>query len=426
MITPQQLEDLKKHLQTAVEVELSTIPIYLYTYYSLNRMPSVPSTSDGNKIATFANKSGGIIMSVAVEEMLHLSLASNILKALGGTPKIYGRSPESFPTNLPHHKAGFSIGLTRFTVDQLKEFMDVEKPAPVKEEPQPDQWETLGQFYEYIASLVELTEDKDYINPDYQLTDGKGYYAPNNVDTVYPKDAFYIQHPENPNDPSARGADQAQYPNADDSGGLKQIKSKQDALNAITEISEQGEGYRKDPTHQYDDPSKGEDSHWYKYNELHQEYMASNWTQEELDLFIHPFPDSPTLSDFPADLQPIVQLANAVYSYLLWMTELSFTLKGNAQSSLFYIGMHKGMIFILDKLVGGMRYLTYESEGKTYSVVPTFQNYTFESIESAKQELVFMAEKVAANPNLKLDPNILSRIQDLPNVNVVNNKVSFA
>ncbi|MCU0239553.1 MAG: ferritin-like protein [Pyrinomonadaceae bacterium] len=431
MITPKQLDDLRSHLQTAIDVELSTIPIYLYTYYSINRQPSLPAKLDdsprGDAIATFANKAGGILMSVAVEEMLHLSLVSNILKSLGGNPKIYGQSPTHYPTNLDHHKKGFSIGLSKLTANQLKEFLAVEKPAPPKPDPEPDQWETLGQFYQYIASLVKLTEKSNYSNPDNQLAPEKGYYASNNVDTVYPNSAFYIKKPENPHDPAARGADVAQYPNSPNSGNLVKITCKEDALKAITEISEQGEGYPLDPKHEYDDRDKSEKSHWYKYDALLKEYNKLALTPDELALIVHPFPTSKRTKDFPAEFQPIINLSNAVYSYLLLMTEMSFTLQGTAQSEMFYIGMHKGMIFILDKIIGGMRYLTFQNaNGKTRSVAPSFENYTFSSIKTAKSELVKLCETVAANPNLKLDANILGRIKDLPDVYVVNNKVSFA
>ena len=76
------LAELQANLQTAIEIELATIPIYLYTYYSLVR-----NNESGEAISDaqlFANKAGGVIMSVAVEEMLHMSLSSNVLFAMGG------------------------------------------------------------------------------------------------------------------------------------------------------------------------------------------------------------------------------------------------------------------------------------------------------------------------------------------------------
>ena len=406
MISNKELEDLKAHLQTAVEVELSTIPLYLYTYYSINRQPNVSSLPKdiGNSLATFANKAGGVIMSVAVEEMLHLSLASNILKALGGSPKIYGKSPASYPTNLLEHKSGFSIGLQKLSKTQLHKFMEVELPAKPDAPAEGTQWETLGQFYKYIEDLIKKTTPKNYTNADKQLVDGKGYYAPNNIDTIYPKNA------------SETGAKNVEYPNADDSGGLKQIKSKEDALEAIKEICEQGEGFTNDPTHKYDDPKHEEESHWYKYKSLHEQ--IEKFSNDELNLCVFDFPNNPITTNFPPKYQLAVELNNAVYSYLLWMTEKSFTLEGSAQSSMFYIGMHKGMIFILDKLIGALRAI---------NVAPTFQNYLFKDEATAKKELVELAEYVAKTlPQLGIQNGILGRIKDLPDVHVVNNKVSFA
>src|SRR5687768_18442357 len=40
--------------------------------------------------------SGGVMMSVAVEEMLHMSLSSNILFAMGVAPKLYGKAPGQY------------------------------------------------------------------------------------------------------------------------------------------------------------------------------------------------------------------------------------------------------------------------------------------------------------------------------------------
>jgi hypothetical protein len=87
------LAELKANLQTAVEIELATIPIYLYTYYSLDR--NAESGETISEAQLYANKAGGLIMSVAVEEMLHMSLSSNILWAMAGRRQAI---PPAFPT----------------------------------------------------------------------------------------------------------------------------------------------------------------------------------------------------------------------------------------------------------------------------------------------------------------------------------------
>lgn len=414
-MTDSQRQNLLRHLQTAVEIELSTIPIYLYTYYSINRLPSAcDPLKNGQALSTFANQAGGLIMSVAVEEMLHMSLACNLMRSLGGSPKIYGKSPGAYPTNLPHHKAGFSVGLSKLSHSQLEKFLGIEKPEKRGAKPEGENWETIGQFYDYIENLIkQQTTDTDFKYEAHQLGTGKGYYSANNVDTVYPKDAYYVRQPENPLDPAARGADQAVYPNNEDSGGLMVVKDKKSALKAIRIIQHQGEGYADDPTHEADDPEKDEDSHWFKYNELAKE--LKKFKADDLNCFIHPFPENPTRAGYPSQFLPLVDLANAVYSYLLLITEVSFTLKGSAQSTLFYVGMHKGMIFILDKILGGMRYLFLNNKAGE-ALAPTFENYQFTSLASAKQELVALAHAVPAS--LGLDPNIIQRIEVLPDVNV--------
>jgi len=414
-MTDSQLQNLLGHLQTAVEIELSTIPIYLYTYYSINRTPSpCDALKNGQALATYANRAGGLIMSVAVEEMLHMSLACNIMRSLGGYPKIYGRSPGAYPTNLPHHKAGFSVGLSKLSHPQLEKFLGIEKPEKRGAKPEGENWKTIGQFYDYITELIEeQTTDKDFKHEPYQLGEGKRYYDANNVDTIYPKDAYYIKQPENPLDPVARGADQAVYSNNEHSGGLLVVKDKNSARKAISIIKHQGEGYADDPTHEADDPEKDEDSHWFKYKKLATD--IKEFKADELNCFILPFPDNPTRAGYPSQFYALVDLANAVYSYLLLITEVSFTLKGSAQSTLFYVGMHKGMIFILDKILGHMRYL-YLNNKAGEVLAPTFENYEFTSLASAKQELVTLANSVPAS--FGLDPNIIQRIEVLPDVNV--------
>ena len=99
-------------VQTAVNVELFTIPLYMTSLYSIQGMHQItgnnnlyegrlwpglaPTYKPGNK--SFNNiKENEVafntIFSVFVEEMLHLQLASNLAKALGVTPKFTLMSP---------------------------------------------------------------------------------------------------------------------------------------------------------------------------------------------------------------------------------------------------------------------------------------------------------------------------------------------
>ena len=442
-----ELADLQGHLQTALHVELSTVPIYLYTYYSINRSPSWNDDAKaGEELARYANKAGGIIMSVVVEEMLHMSLAANILRAIGGTPTVYGQSPSQYPTNLPHHRTlapdgkPYTFGLEPFSATQLEKFLQIEQPEKVHAKPEKNQWQTLGQFYDYISEQIKR------VNPDVfrhhaatQLHGNSGYYAPNNVDTIYPRNADWVKkNGSNPmaKHPSAETAKQAVFDNNEHSGGIRTIHSIQDAIKAMNVIKHQGEG---DTAHNHkdDDKQHDEESHWFKFHALLTELrrktspVGANIGQAIFPAFI----SNPTAASWCKQTSgasgDVITLVNMVYSYVLLMTEVSFKLSGPAQHTFFYIGMHKGMIFILDKLIGNMRYASNYPSGfggaGFQGLAPTFENHMFGSTATAKSELRTLAAKVnAALPDV-CDPNILQRINDLPDVNITPDQaISFA
>src|ERR1700721_79343 len=66
--------DLFEFLQSAIELEHSTIPPYLAALSS-----TAPAKND---------VVAGIIRSIVVQEMLHMTIAANVLNAIGGAPAI--------------------------------------------------------------------------------------------------------------------------------------------------------------------------------------------------------------------------------------------------------------------------------------------------------------------------------------------------
>ena len=75
--TPEPIKDLtelRAALQLAVGLELSTIPVYLTALYSIK---------DGTN-----TDAAQTIRSVVMEEMLHMTLAANVLNALGEKPSV--------------------------------------------------------------------------------------------------------------------------------------------------------------------------------------------------------------------------------------------------------------------------------------------------------------------------------------------------
>jgi hypothetical protein len=140
------IESLRTHLQWAIELEHSTIPPYLCALYSLD--------PDRNREVV------DLVASVLIEEMLHMTLAANLLNAVGGRPRF--DSPQmlpGYPRCLPHSDHSFEVSLVRFSPEALDLFMKIEQPSPSSGRPEGDHYETIGQFYEAIeAGLRSLCD----------------------------------------------------------------------------------------------------------------------------------------------------------------------------------------------------------------------------------------------------------------------------
>jgi rubrerythrin len=154
------LQAVRDALQSAIKLEHATIPPYLYALYSLDR-------DKNSKIAE-------ILESVVVEEMLHMTLSSNVLNALGGSPGI--NHPDFIPTypgalpggvekQLTVHLAPFSMS---GKVDQLETFLTIEAPehplvfsAAAEEE----ETVTIGKFYDKLSAAIGALGDGAFLKP---------------------------------------------------------------------------------------------------------------------------------------------------------------------------------------------------------------------------------------------------------------------
>ncbi len=490
----QVLVKLKECLQIAVEIELATLPVYLYTYYSINRGLSKDpqNTSD---LSLFADKAGGIIMSVAVEEMLHMSLASNVLFALGEQPKVYGRSPDfnsvaGGGTNLPFHTPNgpdgkpIAIPLDGLNYDTLWGFLEIEYPKQASDELKEHNWDTIGDFYSYIRCLISTSfiTDEDFTvgSTDKQISND--YYGQNCIDTVYPDSGFDASLvPE----ASGSAASVAKFPNSGDSHAgyvvpigeeqpesnseeLNKVHDKASAIQAIATICDQGEGYTDPATQEQskdDTPegSKTEESHYYKFLKLQSELTpytpdaealsksptppaaaAKQWAPNDLSQICYNYPKNPIVAVYPEEFQDLSNLCNGVYQYLLLMTEATYTVSGKTQVELFNVGVHKAMIWILDKLIQGMRgFNTTMKTGacttQNCALAPTFENLDITSNGirakanvlsyigniARKAETESLAEQGLANSytqQLKMltGNNIEALIKELPDIDMLD------
>ena len=158
------LESLREHLQWAIELEHATIPPYLCALYSIEPGKNLEAVE--------------VISSVVVEEMLHLTLAANLLNAVGGRPRLaIPKMMPGFPRPLPHGDRSFEISLLRFGPEAIETLLKIERPSSTGSPPEGDNYETIGQFYDAIRrGLRELSATLGEANvfcgdPAMQITD---------------------------------------------------------------------------------------------------------------------------------------------------------------------------------------------------------------------------------------------------------------
>ncbi|MGH8778229.1 ferritin-like domain-containing protein [Paraburkholderia sp.] len=415
--------ELRDGFQIAVEIELATVPLYLFAYYSINRVPQGFPATD---LSRFADQAGGIMMSVAVEEMLHLSLSSNILFSLGVQPQLYLRSPSPYPSNLPGHgKLGpdhkpMALPLAKFSSGQLWQFLEIEYPATADAPPELNHWDTIGQIYSYLRCIISskhITDD-DFQKGQAPAQIQPSNYSPNNIDSVYPKAGFNSGCPvPAPVDGSA--AHVAAFASRGDShagrSALMTIASKKNALQAIQTIDAEGEGFGPD---KFDDESGHELSHYYKFLKLQSQLAgydlndeklrkqppppppaARQFGQEELAQIIYDFPDNPVAAAYPPGRRDLAEIVSGLYQYMLIMTESIFRVEPSQQKLYFNQTLHRSMIWILDKAIQAMRKVSLNgTDGfpSTHQLAPTFENINLGPRDQAFATLVAMCNAMDA------------------------------
>lgn len=142
---------LQQHLQWALQIEHATIPPYLCALYSI---------PDGTN-----REASEIIRSVVMEEMLHMTLVANLLNAVGGAPVVADPSfVPDYPAALPHSAGRFQVSLLPLGEPALQMFLQIERPPKPHAAPQPDHYDTLGQFYESLLNGITELDGKLGVN----------------------------------------------------------------------------------------------------------------------------------------------------------------------------------------------------------------------------------------------------------------------
>lgn len=288
------IDDLRRHLQWAIELEHATIPPYLCALYSLD-----PARN---------SEAAQVVGTVLAEEMLHLALAANLLNAVGGAPKL--DTPEllpPYPHPLPHGDRSVQVHLAPFGAEALELFLRIEQPAPADAPPQTDEYQTIGQFYAAIeagfrALCDELGEERVFGGDparqigEFHLRSGGGEVMP-----------------------------------------VHDLKS---ALAALAEIIEQGEGAARTDVWDGDrdvfHPEREEVAHFYRFQELRlgRRYRTGDTPQSgptgaEITVDfdgVLPMRHNPRTADYSegSPIRVAQEEFNQTYSLLLYQLEEAF------------------------------------------------------------------------------------------------------
>lgn len=323
-------DDLYGSLQSAIELEHSTIPPYLTATLSLK-----PGVNDAIT---------ELIRGITGQEMLHMCIAGNILIAIGGTPSINhpGFVP-AYPGPLPMHVGGegFEVGIAAFSKSLVTNtFMVIEEP----EQPLPirvdalaaatTDYATIGAFYAALkAKILELGDCIfDPASVSRQVLHGKWFPA----DWLFP------------------------------------ITDAASAVRAIDLIVLQGEGTSKEP---YE--SAGVLAHYYRFGEiaagrrLVPEGTGFAYAGAAIpfdDNGVYPLKPNCRLADFEPGTQAYTRLAQFNYTYNCLLDTLHACFNGAPEK--------------LDAAIGLMYSLRIESvalmqtpvaPGATQTVGPSFE-----------------------------------------------------
>lgn len=230
-----EIKNLQILLQDALEVEHATIPPYLTAMLSLK-----PGHNEEVR---------EIIKSVLIEEMLHLTLAANLLNAVGGKPDL--SHPEfvpRYPHNLPHSAERFLIHIEAFSHSALKTFMKIERPEASDNPPEGAGFHSIAQFYASIRNRIN--EICDFY--------GEGKLFTGNINQQIRPEDYY------------------------GSGSVVIVHNRETAMQAIETIVEQGEGAHEtifDQDHNILGDGKGyEIAHYYRFKEIEK---GKHYTQKD-------------------------------------------------------------------------------------------------------------------------------------------------
>ncbi len=254
------LQGLKRHLDAALQLEHATIPPYLTALYSIK-----PGTNA---------EAAQIIRTVAVEEMLHLTLVGNVLNAIGGNVDLTraGFVP-SYPAYLPDGETDFSVAIQRFSPEAVKTFLRIERPASLAD----GEIKTIARTPHASGIAAGRVTDA---GEEHFFSIGEFYKA-----IEMGLKFLHAQMGDKlfSGDPARQIGPEYYYSGG---GDLIEVHDIESALAALELIAEQGEGI---DDHVFDED--GEIAHYYRFHQL----LAGQYYQKGDE------PHAPTGAPVPVD-----------------------------------------------------------------------------------------------------------------------------
>ncbi|KIK63443.1 hypothetical protein GYMLUDRAFT_241920 [Collybiopsis luxurians FD-317 M1] len=281
-------EILIDHIKTGMFIELSVIPIYLCAIYSIKLEP-------GDDSSSWPATARLRILSVVEQEMLHLSLAGNMLRALNGTQTLYNKEYiPTYPSTILYDD--IPMELRPADKQNLDYFLQIEAPylPSVLHPPQPgsDEYNSIGKFYSYVKGGIEELWNKD-----------KGLFSSNEKKQFTGAEFFDSE--------------------------MTVITNKDTAFQALSTIVDQGEGSIGIP-----------DSHYAIFVDLYQNLKRWNC----FEYIAKPKTESYTKNPVAYRLSLAV---NASYCYLLQIIDKCWETEDQSERLQLVRKLHKLMIDIL-------------------------------------------------------------------------------
>jgi hypothetical protein len=385
-------QDLMDHLVVAAQIELSTIPLYLYPMYSMKSQSQYAYQPGESAYPTMRG--------IVIEEMLHLTLARNMLIAIGGGDQLrfYDEAfIPKYPSLMLHRKPDLVLQLRECTLEAVTDiYMPLELPQQPDAPPQAGTYNTLGQLYAAVKLGFEtLAGPQLFDSSKFQYELNTGYY------------------------------------NEDGGGSPFCVTNLVGALQSIDTIVAQGEGAFPGADY-YTEAGQlvTEFSHYEKFS-----LIAQNVNQIGTDPVngasnTWPVKTDPCLADFPhGPIRDLAEFFDACYSYLLILLDNIFTSSNEDMNPTTRKSKKKGLVEGLLTTMSGILYPVaallvqqpLPDSVPQANAGPTFEFYKFGSNSDPKEQLLTLCHDLQRHyPSLGGDNSVYRTISLMPSVKPVS------